>query len=69
MTTITINNDQNKFSKTSFETLEELYVFLKEELTPLKLYLVDDEDLSEKSLKKIEESKNNPNRKLTDFQG
>jgi hypothetical protein len=41
MTTITIKNGQKRFRKTNFETVEELYVYLKEELNPLKLFLID----------------------------
>lgn len=55
-------------SKTEFSSVEELYVYLKEKLAPLKLYLIDEEIISVESLKKIEISKNNPHRKLTDFQ-
>jgi len=69
MTTITIKNGQKKFRKTNFETVEELYIYLKEELNPLKLFLIDEENLSKASLDKIKKSKNNTNRKLTDFQG
>jgi len=49
--------------------VEELYIYLKEELNPLKLFLIDEENLSKASLDKIKKSKNNTNRKLTDFQG
>ena len=69
MTTITIKNGFKKNTKTQFETVQELFIFLRDELTPLKLYQIDEEELSEKSMEKINKSKNNPNRKLTDFQG
>jgi len=69
MTTITIKNGQKRFRKTNFNTAEELFIYLKEELNPLKLFLVDEENLSKESLDKIKKSKNNTNRNLTDFQG
>lgn len=67
MTQITIK--KGNLSKTEFNSAEELYIYLKEKLAPLKLYLIDEESLSEESLKKIELSKNNLDKKLKDFQG
>lgn len=67
MTNITIKN--GKLSKTEFNSTEELFIYLKEKLSPLKLYLVDDESISEESLIKIERSRSNLNKKITDFQG
>ncbi len=67
MTNITIKN--GTLSKTEFNSTQELFIYLREELSPLKLYLVDDESISEESLKIIERSKNNSRKKLTDFQG
>ncbi len=69
MTTITIKNGFKNNTKTQFETVQELFIFLRNELTPLKLYQIDEEALSEESMEKIKKSINNPNRKLTDFQG
>ena len=56
MTQITIK--KGSLSKTEFNSAEELYVYLKEKLTPLKLYLIDEESISEESLTKIKNSKN-----------
>ncbi|MCD4793996.1 MAG: hypothetical protein K8R54_12230 [Bacteroidales bacterium] len=67
MMTITIKD--GKLSKTNFNSTQDLFIYLRKELTPLKLYLIDEDYLSEESLKKIEMSRNNPNKKLTDFQG
>lgn len=67
MTQITIK--KGNLSKTEFNSAEELYIYLKEKLAPLKLYLIDEESISEESLKKIELSKNNLDKKLKDFQG
>ncbi|MBK5213038.1 MAG: hypothetical protein JJE55_05185 [Flavobacteriaceae bacterium] len=67
MTNITIK--KGKLSKTEFNSTQELYIYLKEKLSPLKLYLVDDESISDESLKKIKHSKNNSHKILTDFQG
>ncbi len=67
MTQITIK--KGFMSKTEFNSTEELYIYLKEKLTPLKLYLIDEESISAESLAKIKNSKNSQNKKLTDFQG
>ena len=67
MTQITIK--KGFMSKTEFNSTEELYIYLKEKLTPLKLYLIDEESISVESLAKIKNSKNSQNKKLTDFQG
>ncbi len=68
MTTFTIKNGK-KFSKTNFENITELFVFLRKELMPLNLYFVDEEDIPEKSLEKIKKSQQNPRKNLTNFQG
>lgn len=66
MTQITIK--KGKLSKTEFNSAKELFIFLKEKLTPLKLYFVDEDRIAAESLKKIELSKNNPNKQLSNFQ-
>ena len=66
---MTITTKDGKLSKTNFNSTQDLFIYLRKELTPLKLYLIDEDYLSEESLKKIEMSRNNPNKKLTDFQG
>lgn len=66
---MTITIKDGKLSKTNFNSTQDLFIYLRKELTPLKLYLIDEDYLSEESLKKIEMSRNNPNKKLTDFQG
>ena len=68
MTTITIKSGEN-LSRTIFNSTHDLFIFLREELAPLQLYQIDEESLSEESLNKIEKSRSNPNKKLTDFQG
>lgn len=67
MNTITIKN--GNISKTDFNSTQELFVFLREELSPLELFAVDETNISETSLKKIKNSQENPDRKLTNFQG
>lgn len=68
MTTITIKSGEN-LSRTIFNSTQDLFIFLREELTPLQLFQIDEESLSEESLLRIKKSRNNPNKKLTDFQG
>ncbi len=69
MTTFTIKNSQNKFSKTSFEDAKDLFIFLRQELTPLSLFEVDPADLKASSLEKLKKSAENKAKKLTNFQG
>ena len=66
---MTITIKDGNLSKTNFNSTQDLFIYLRKELSPLKLYLIDEDYLSEESLKKIKESRNNPNKKLTDFQG
>lgn len=68
MTTITIEENIEGLSKMEFKTLAELFNTLRE-MAPIKLYQDDEESFSEETIKKIKQSKNNPNKKLTDFQG
>ena len=68
MTTITINENIEGLQKTNFETIEELFVTLKK-ISPLKLYQVDTDEFPPDVLERIEKSKNNPKRKLSNFQG
>ena len=67
-TTFTVRNGK-KFTKTDFNSLNELFVFLREELSPLKIYLVDDEDIPNHVLKSIEKSEKEGELDVIDFQG
>jgi len=67
MTTITINENIEGLQKTNFETIEELFKTLKK-VSPVKLYQVDADEFAPDVLERIEKSKNNPNRKLSNFQ-
>lgn len=67
MTTITIKN--GKLSKMNFESAQDLFVYLRKKLSPLQLFAIDENSLSEESLDKIKKSMSNPNKNLTDFQG
>ncbi|MCF6268464.1 MAG: hypothetical protein L3J41_02000 [Melioribacteraceae bacterium] len=69
MTTFTIKKGFKKNPKTEFETARELFIYLREKLSPIKLYQIDEDSLSEDSLEKIEKSRTNSDKKLTDFQG
>jgi len=68
MTTITIKNGED-FSQTIFNSTQDLFIYLRKELTPLKLYQIDEDSLSKKTLDKITKSINDTNKNLTDFQG
>ncbi len=67
MTQITVK--KGTLSKTEFNSAKELFIYLKDKLAPLKLYLIDEQEISTESLKKIELSKNDLHKKLTDFKG
>ena len=67
MTTITIKNGE--LSKMDFESTEELFVYLRNTLSPVQLFAIDEDLLSEETLDLIKKSKNNPHKNLTDFQG
>ena len=68
MTTITIENGE-KLPKTRFRTTKELYIYLREKLSPVSIYLVDDKDIPENILKNIEKAENEGEDDVIDFQG
>jgi hypothetical protein len=67
-TTITINENIEGLPKNNFDSLEELFQVLKE-FSPLQLYHVDSDEFSPDVMVRIQYSKNNTNKKLTNFQG
>lgn len=68
MTTITINENIQGLPKNNFDSLEELFNVLKD-YSPVKLYHVDEDDIAPDTIERINQSKNNPHKKLTNFQG
>ena len=52
MTTITIKNG-DELSKTNFDSTQELFSFLRNKLSPIQLFAVDEESLTKESLEKI----------------
>ena len=58
-----------KLSKMNFESAQDLFVYLRKKLSPLQLFAIDENSLSEESLDKIKKSMSNLNKNLTDFQG
>ena len=69
MTTITIKNGQKQFTKTSFDTVKELFVYLREKLSPVSIYLVDDSDIPESINKSIEKAAREGEGDTIDFKG
>ncbi len=67
MTTITIKKNID-LKKTIFEDVEDLLEALQQ-ISPLKLYQEDQTNFPTSTREKVKFSKNNPNRKLTDFKG
>ena len=68
MTTITVKKEIKGLTQTEFGSAEELFQALKK-IAPLKFYQADKQEFSIETLDAITASKNNPNRKLTNFQG
>ena len=67
MTTITIEEDI-ALKKTKFKTAQDLISALRS-LSPLELFEVDEDTISTDSLKKINLSRKNQQKNLTNFQG
>lgn len=68
MTTITINENIKGLPKNNFDTLEELFKTLKE-FAPVQLIQVDADEFPVEVMERIEKSRNNPNKKLSNFRG
>lgn len=68
MTTITINENIKGLPKNNFDSLEELFKTLKE-FAPIQLYQVDADEFPPEVMERIEKSRNNPNKLLSNFQG
>ena len=69
MTTITINKGLKKGSKTQFETAQELFIYLREKLFPVQIFLVDDDDIPSSIKTSIEKSEQESESDLIDFKG
>ena len=68
MTTITIKD--NKFlQKTEFESAKELFVFLREKLSPVTVFQVDHENIPKSILASIHKSNKNDENDIVDFKG
>ena len=68
MTTITIE-DGEKLPKTKFRTAKELYIYLRDKLSPVSIYLIDDEDIPDSIRKNIEKAEREGEDDAIDFQG
>ena len=68
MTTITIKKSKG-FSKTNFESPQELYAFLRDKLSPVPIFLVDDEGIPESILDSINKAESEGDDDIIDFQG
>ena len=68
MTTITIENG-DKLMKTRFRTTKELYIYLRERLSPVSVFLVDDEDIPETIRKNIEKAEQAGENDIVDVKG
>lgn len=68
MTTITIKKSKG-FSKTDFESPKELFEYLRDKLTPVPVYLVDNNEIPENLRKSIEEAESEGEKDIVDFRG
>jgi hypothetical protein len=68
MTTITINENIKGLPKYNFDSIEEMFEVLSG-FSPVKLYHVDSDEFAPDVMERIQHSKNNPNKKLTNFRG
>lgn len=68
MTTITIKKSKG-FSKTDFESPEELFSYLRDRLTPVPVYFVDDETIPADLLDSIENAEAEGEDDVIDFRG
>ena len=68
MTTFTIKEDINKFSKTEFNTSKELYLYLKEKISPVSVFLVN-ENIPKSVLSSIKKSEEEGEDDVVDFKG
>jgi len=69
MTTFTIKKDFKNNTKTEFETARELFIYLREKLTPISIFLVDDNTIPESIRASIEKSEQEGENNLIDFKG
>lgn len=69
MTTITIKNGLKESPKTYFETAQELYIYLRENLFPVPVFLVDDGDIPKSIRASIEEAEQEGESDVIDFKG
>ena len=69
MTTITIKEDLNKLQKTEFEDSTELFLYLKERLSPVSVVLADSDDFSPAIQSSIAKAQEEGEQDVLDFQG
>ncbi|MCF6270779.1 MAG: hypothetical protein L3J41_13775 [Melioribacteraceae bacterium] len=69
MTTLTVKKDFEKNMKTEFETARELFIYLREKLTPISIFLVEDDTIPKSIRASIEKSEQEGENDLIDFKG
>jgi hypothetical protein len=68
MTTITIK-DSSELYKTEFDTTRELYIYLRKKLSPVSIFLVDDNNVPEFVLKSVKNAAEEGEDDLINFKG
>ncbi len=66
MTTIILNKSKD-FSKTYFDTPQELFTFLRDQLSPVPVFLLDDEEIPELILDSINKAEAEGDDGIIDF--
>ena len=69
MTTITIESGLSKDSQTKFKTARELFIYLRESLSPVSIFLVDDTHIPESIRSSIEKAEQEGENNVIDFTG
>ena len=68
MTTITIK-DTKYLPKTEFESTRELFIFLREELSPVTIFLADEENIPDSIYASVKKAEKEGENDVIDFKG
>ena len=69
MTTITVKEGNEKFIKKNFNSAKDLFIYLREVLSPVEIHLIEDVDIPESLNKSIEQAFEVGDKDTVDFKG
>ena len=69
MTTITVKEGNEKFTKKNFNSAKDLFIYLREVLSPVEIHLIEDVDIPESLNKSIEQAFEDGDKDTVDFKG